>query len=57
MNYVCENNCVKLIGSDKVIGTVITIKDNVVAVQKTATNGVTYIPLNRISVFSYREVK
>ena len=54
MTYICENNKVRLTGNDKILGTVITMNSQVMAIQKVAANGVTYIPTRMVSVISYK---
>ena len=54
MTYICENNKVRLTGSDKILGTVITMNSQIMAIQKAAVNGVTYIPTSMVTVISYK---
>lgn len=57
MTYICENNCVRLANSNKILGTLITMNSQVMTIQKSSTKGVTYLPLSMVSVVSYKEVK
>ena len=54
MTYICENNKVRLTDSDKILGTVITMNSQVMAIQRAAANGVTYLPTSMVSVVSYK---